>query len=67
MLVVHTIFVNNCQTENIQPVMEAALAKDYAAMLADELMVGDSLRFEQLLDVCGDLEAIINKSRVSPR
>lgn len=46
---------------------KAALAKDYAAMLADELMVGDSLTFEQLLDVCADLEAIINKSRVSPR
>tara|TARA_B110000503_G_scaffold23800_1_gene37285 strand:- start:3842 stop:4357 length:516 start_codon:yes stop_codon:yes gene_type:complete len=53
--------------ENIQPVIEAALAKDYTAMLADELMVEDSLTFEQLLDVCADLEAIINKSRVSPR
>ena len=52
---------------NIQPVIEAALAKDYAAMLVDELMVGDTLTFEQWLDVCVDLEAIINKNRVSPR
>ena len=46
---------------------KAALANDYAAMVVDELMVGDSLTFEQLLDVCADMEAIINKSRVSPR
>jgi hypothetical protein len=45
----------------------AALAKDYAAMLVDEVMVGDTLTFEQLLDVCADLEATINKNRVSPR
>ena len=52
---------------NIQPVIEAALAKDYAAMLVDQLMVEDTLTFEKLLDVCADLEAIINKNRVSPR
>jgi len=36
-------------------------------MLSNKLMVGDSLPFEQLLDTCADLGAIINKTRVSPR
>lgn len=44
---------------------KAALAEDYAAMLADEVMVGDALTFEELLDVCADLEAHINRCRVS--
>ena len=39
---------------------KAALAQDYAAMVADEVMVGDALSFDALLDVCADLEAKIN-------
>ena len=30
---------------------KAALAKDYAAMLADEVMVGNALSFDDLLEV----------------
>lgn len=39
---------------------KAALAQDYAAMVADNVMVGDTLSFEALLDVCADMEAKIN-------
>lgn len=39
-----------------------ALAKDYAAMLADEVMVGDALSFDDLLEACADLEARVNKA-----
>lgn len=41
-----------------------ALAKDYAAMLADEVMVGDALSFEKLLQACADLEANVNRAAV---
>jgi hypothetical protein len=37
-----------------------ALAKDYVAMLADEVMVSDALPFEELLQVCLNLESTIN-------
>jgi hypothetical protein len=40
----------------------AALARDYAAMLEDEVMVGDSLSFVELLDACTDLEARVNQA-----
>lgn len=43
---------------------KAALAKDYAAMLADEVMVGDALSFDELLEACADLEAKANKAAV---
>jgi len=39
----------------------AALAKDYAAMLADELMVGDAMSFDALMDACAALETELNK------
>ena len=39
---------------------KAALAQDYAAMVADDVMVGDTLSFDALLNVCADLEAKIN-------
>ena len=39
---------------------KAALEKDYAAMLADEVMVGDALPFSRLLEICEDLEAQLN-------
>lgn len=42
----------------------AALAKDYAAMLADEVMVGDALSFDELLEACADLEAKVNRAAV---
>jgi hypothetical protein len=38
----------------------AALAKDYAAMLADELMVGDTMSFDALMDACAALEVELN-------
>ncbi|WP_256977241.1 hypothetical protein [Bordetella genomosp. 10] len=47
----------------IVPEREAreALAKDYAGTLADELMVGDAISFDALMDVCAVLEAELNK------
>jgi len=38
-----------------------ALARDYAAMLEDEVMVSDALSFDDLLDACAKLEVIVNK------
>lgn len=43
---------------------KAALAKDYAAMLADEVMVGNALSFDELLKTCADLEAKVNRAAV---
>lgn len=41
-----------------------ALAKDYAAMLADEVMVGNAISFDELLEACADLEAKANRAAV---
>lgn len=41
---------------------KAALAKDYAAMLADEVMVGDAVSFDKLLEACAGLEAKVNEA-----
>lgn len=41
---------------------KAALARDYAAMLADEVMVGNALSFDVLLKACSDLEARVNRA-----
>ena len=38
----------------------AALAQDYAAMTADEIMLGESLSFEALLNACAELQAQAN-------
>jgi hypothetical protein len=47
----------------IVPVGEAreALAADYANMLADAVMVGDALPFDQLMAACGDVEDRANR------
>ncbi|MNK28089.1 hypothetical protein D3C87_464580 [compost metagenome] len=37
-----------------------ALAKDYDAMLADEVMAGDALSFDALLQACADLQDRMN-------
>lgn len=42
-----------------------ALAQDYAAMLADEVMVGEALSFDDLMAACADLEHTINETRRS--
>lgn len=39
-----------------------ALARDYAAMLADEVMVGNAIPFDELLNACADIEAQMNKA-----
>jgi Nucleotidyl transferase AbiEii toxin, Type IV TA system len=39
-----------------------ALAQDYAYMLADAVMVGDALPFDQLMQACGDVEMQVNQS-----
>lgn len=41
---------------------KAALDGDYAAMLADEVTVGDALSFDELLEACADLEAKVNRA-----
>lgn len=38
----------------------AALARDYAAMVADEVMVGNTLSFNELLEACSALETRVN-------
>lgn len=38
------------------------LAIDYGAMLADEVMVGKALSFDELMAACVDLETMVNKS-----
>lgn len=51
----------------IVPVGEArdALAADYANMLADAVMVGDALPFDQLMQACSDVETQVNKAAAS--
>lgn len=39
----------------------AVLAQDYEAMLADDVMLGDAMSFEDLLAACADLEAKVNE------
>jgi hypothetical protein len=39
-----------------------ALAGDYDAMLADEVMVGDAVSFDELLKACADLEVQVNRA-----
>ncbi|MEH6541159.1 nucleotidyl transferase AbiEii/AbiGii toxin family protein [Halopseudomonas sp.] len=41
---------------------KTALAKDYEAMLADEVMVGEALPFDALLKTCAAIEKAINES-----
>lgn len=42
----------------------AARAKDYAAMLADEVMVGNAAPFDELMEACADLEAKANRAAI---
>jgi len=42
-----------------------ALAKDYAAMLADDVMVGNALSFDGLMSACSDLETKVNEAASS--
>lgn len=39
-----------------------ALEQDYAAMLSDEVMVGDAMPFADLLRACAELENLINRA-----
>lgn len=41
---------------------KTALAKDYEAMLADNVMIGDALSFDELLEACADLEVKANQA-----
>lgn len=49
---------------NIVPAAEAraALAQDYEAMRADEIMIGAGLAFDDLMRACGEIEAQVNKA-----
>ena len=40
----------------------AALAEDYANMLADQVMLGDALAFDQLMQACRDIEIQANQA-----
>lgn len=39
----------------------AALSEDYKAMVADNVMIGEALTFEELMDACAELEEQVNK------
>lgn len=41
---------------------KTALAKDYAAMLEDAVMVGNALSFDDLLEACAELETRVNRA-----
>lgn len=43
----------------------AALAEDYANMLADQVMVGEALTFELLMQECREIEALANQAALS--
>jgi len=43
----------------------AALAEDYANMLADQVMLGDALTFEQLMRACREIEIQANRATLS--
>jgi hypothetical protein len=49
---------------NIVPVGNAkeALATDYAAMLADEVMLGNAISFGQLMKDCAEIERTVNRA-----
>lgn len=40
---------------------KTALAKNYETMLADEVMVGDALTFEEMMAVCDNIKVMMNK------
>lgn len=42
----------------------AALAADYAYMLADQVMLGEALAFDQLMQACSEVETQVNKAAV---
>jgi hypothetical protein len=42
-----------------------ALAVDYASMLADAVMVGDALPFDQLMQACSNVEIMANKAAMT--
>jgi hypothetical protein len=42
----------------------AALAEDYAAMLADRVVLNESLSFEQLMLECAEIERAVNKAHL---
>jgi hypothetical protein len=44
-----------------------ALAADYAAMVADEVMVGDALSFDHLMQACSEVQAKVNEYGVNSR
>ena len=41
-----------------------ALAEDYANMLADQVMLGEALPFDQLMQACSEIEAQVNKTAI---
>ncbi|MDT8405077.1 MAG: nucleotidyl transferase AbiEii/AbiGii toxin family protein, partial [Sulfuriflexus sp.] len=41
---------------------KAALAQDYEAMLADEVMIGNALTFDALMNACANLEDQVNRA-----
>lgn len=41
---------------------KAALREDYEAMLTDEVMIGEALTFEELMDACAELEERVNSA-----
>jgi hypothetical protein len=44
-----------------------ALAADYAEMVADEVMLGDALSFDHLMQACSEVQAKVNECDVHSR
>lgn len=42
----------------------SALAADYANMCADQVMLGEAMEFDQLMQACADVEMLANRSAV---
>jgi len=53
-------------TGNLRIVPEGAardaLQEDYAAMIGDGMMLGESLDFDQLMQVCSDIQERVNQA-----
>jgi len=53
-------------TGNLRIVPEGAardaLQEDYAAMIGDGMMLGEALAFDQLMQVCSDIQERVNQA-----
>ena len=60
------VVMNAASGQDDKDSSRAALERDYAAMLSDEVMVGDAMPFADLLQACAELEGLINRASAEP-